>query len=280
MGTLACILQAFDAKKIPMSDETKQFPIFRWSGVASQSTVDELAVEEPLEIRINGQPIAVIMRTPGHDLELATGFLLTEGIVQRGQDVTLRNVLDELGLEIQNTLDAIIPQLTDLSNLQRQIFSSSSCGICGRMTIERVRIKASALNGKFSATPALLRDLPGKLRTQQKVFSETGGLHGAMLFDHDGTVLAVREDIGRHNAVDKLLGWAMMNKLVPLSHAGLFVSGRLSFEITQKALIAGIPCVAGISAASSLAVELAKETGMTLVGFVRNGDAVVYANGR
>lgn len=280
MEALACILQAFDAKKILMSDETKQFPILRWSGVATQSAVDELAVEEPLEIRVNGQPIAVIMRTPGQDFELATGFLLTEGIIQRDHDLQLCAVLDELGLEVQNVLDAIIPQLADLSGLQRQIFSSSSCGICGRMTIERVRIKASALNGGFSVTPALLRDLPEKLRMQQKVFSETGGLHGAMLFDHNGNALAVREDVGRHNAVDKLLGWAMMNKLLPLSRAGLFVSGRLSFEITQKALIAGVSCVAGISAASSLAVELAKEAGMTLIGFVRNGDAVVYADGR
>ena len=264
--------------KTQMSNETKQFPVFRWSGVASQSAVDELAVEEPLEVRVNGQPIAVIMRTPGHDFELAIGFLLTEGIVQRGQDVKLRTVLDELGLEVQNVLDASIQQLTDLSGLQRQIFASSSCGICGRMTIERVRIKASALNGKFSVTPALLHALPEKLRMEQKVFSETGGLHGAMLFDHDGNALAVREDVGRHNAVDKLLGWAMMNKLLPLSHAGLLVSGRLSFEITQKALIAGISCVAGISAASSLAVELAKETGMMLIGFVRNGSAVVYSH--
>jgi len=278
MRAAACILKAHDAKKITMSNETKQYSVLRWRAATSLRAVDELAVEEPLEIRVNGQPIAVIMRTPGHDLELATGFLLTEGIVQRSHDVKLSAVLDELGLEVQNVLDASVPELSDLNGLQRQIFASSSCGICGRMTIERVRIKASALNEGFSVNPTLLQALPEKLRMQQKVFSETGGLHGAMLFDHDGSVLAVREDVGRHNAVDKLLGWAMMNKLLPLSRAGLFVSGRLSFEITQKALIAGISYVAGISAASSLAVELAKETGMTLIGFVRDGSAVVYAD--
>jgi FdhD protein len=278
MRDRACILKAFGAKKITMSDETRQYPVLRWRAATSQSAVDELAVEEPLEIRVNGQPIAVIMRTPGHDQELAAGFLLTEGIVQRGQHVELRAVLDEFGLEVQNVLEAIIPQLADLSAVQRRIFSSSSCGICGRMTIERIRIKASALNGGLSVDPAVLQALPEKLRVHQKVFSETGGLHGAMLFDEDGNALAVREDVGRHNAVDKLLGWAMMNNLLPLSRAGLFVSGRLSFEITQKALIAGISCVAGISAASSLAVELAKETGMTLIGFVREGSAVVYAD--
>jgi len=262
-----------------MNEQIKHYSIVRWASDTPQRAVDTLAVEEPLEIRLNGQPLAVIMRTPGHDYELARGFLLTEGILASGYDVIVSEALDEFGLEIPNVLDAIVPQVTDLTNLQRQVFASSACGLCGRISIDRVRVNARPLNGSMAVSLEILRMLPDKLRQSQDTFAATGGLHGALLFDEEGNVLAVREDVGRHNAVDKLLGWAMSKNMLPLTDVGLFVSGRLSFEITQKALIAGISCVAGISAASSLAVELAQETGMTLAGFVRDGNAVVYADG-
>jgi FdhD protein len=262
-----------------MNEQIKPYPVIRWSSGVSQDTVDELAVEEPVEIRLDGEPLAVIMRTPGHDVELAHGFLLTEGIVQPNCEVKLAAALDEMGFEIPNVLDATLSQPADVSGWQRRVFATSSCGICGKISIDRVRVQAPALKEKLPLAPTLLKLLPEKLQAGQHTFAATGGLHGALLFDEDGNILAVREDIGRHNAVDKLIGWAMINKLLPLSCAGLFVSGRVSFEITQKALVAGISCVAGISAASSLAVELAQESGMTLAGFVRDGRAVVYTTG-
>ena len=263
----------------PMKEQIKQYSVSRWSRGLQEATIDELAVEEPLEIRLNGRPLAVIMRTPGNDLELAAGFLLSEGIVRHHQEVKIGVAHDELGLEIPNVLEASLPEASEaeIAGWQRQVYATSSCGICGKASIDRLRVSAPPLAATLPISLTVLQTLPEKLCDRQETFAATGGLHGAMLFDCGGSILAAREDIGRHNAVDKLLGWAVQKKLLPLGNAGLFVSGRLSFEITQKALVAGVPCVAGISAASSLAVELALETGMMLVGFVRDGSAVVYA---
>jgi FdhD protein len=262
-----------------MNEQIKLFPVSRWPSAGRQAVTDELAVEEPLEIRLNGRPLAVIMRTPGHDIELAAGFLLSEGVIRYNQEMNICAAEDELGLEIPNVLEASLPQATEaeIVGWQRNVFANSSCGICGRASIDRIRVNAPPLQKTAAPSLALLQTLPAKLRDRQTAFAATGGLHGAMLVDRAGKILGVREDIGRHNAVDKLLGWGLLKKRLPLSGVILFVSGRLSFEITQKALVAGISCVAGISAASSLAVELAQEAGMTLVGFVRDGGAVVYA---
>ena len=262
-----------------MQEHIKQFSVVRWSEHGAQAAVDDVAVEEPLEIRLNGQPLAVVMRTPGHDIELAAGFVLSEGLASATDEVSVGVGRDELGLEIPNVVDARLPKLSDseIAGWQRRVYANSSCGICGRASLERVRVHAEPLKSTRTIGREILQLLPVKLRGHQRSFATTGGLHAAMLFDDQGSVLAAREDIGRHNAVDKLLGWALLQRRLPLSACGLFVSGRVSFEIAQKALVAGIPCIAGISAASSLAVELALETGMTLVGFVRDGRAVVYA---
>jgi FdhD protein len=183
-----------------------------------------------------------------------------------------------LGLEIPNVVNCRLPGISEqeIFGWQRHIFASSSCGICGRASLDRVRLQASLPNSHWQIPFSILQTLPEKLRAGQAAFSCTGGLHAAALFSPPGEILALREDIGRHNAVDKILGWAMRQYELPLSHFGLLVSGRLSFEIAQKALLGGLPFVAGISAASSLAVELAEESGMTLAGFLRGETAVIY----
>jgi FdhD protein len=289
-----------------MKDGIKLFPItrVRESGILEDAT-DALAVEEPLEIRLNNIPLAVVMRTPGHDFDLARGFLLTEGILQRangkGQNiinnaaqsanefsslqVAICNLLpeharDELGLEIPNVINCRLPSIseTEISGWQRHIFASSSCGICGRASIDRVRVQARSPSSRWQIPFQILQTLPDKLRQSQTAFARTGGLHAAAFFMPSGEIIAMREDIGRHNAVDKILGWAMRQKELTLENFGLLVSGRLSFELVQKALIGGIAFMAGISAASSLAVELAEETGLTLAGFLRGETAVVYSN--
>jgi len=286
-----------------MKDGIKHFPVTRVceSGILGDAT-DVLVVEEPLEIRLNNIPLAVVMRTPGHDFDLARGFLLTEGILQgengKGQKVKgeeqressslqlaicnllLEHARDELGLEIPNVINCRLPSIseTEISGWQRHIFASSSCGICGRASIDRVRVQAQPPAGRRQIPFRILQTLPDKLRQSQTTFARTGGLHAAALFTPSGEIIALREDIGRHNAVDKILGWAMRQKELSLENFGLLVSGRLSFELVQKALVGGIAFMAGISAASSLAVELAEETGLTLVGFLRGKTAVVYSN--
>jgi len=244
---------------------------------------ETLAVEEPLEIRVNGAAITVTMRTPGSDIELAQGFLLTEGVIAQREDVLTvrycRGAGDD-GANTYNVLDVTLASGVKPPDLDvtRNFYTTSSCGVCGKASLEAVRLITRYSPGDEPATISAdtLTAMPGQLRRAQKVFASTGGLHGAALFDVDGTMLAVREDIGRHNAVDKVVGWALENDRIPLGAAVLLVSGRASFELTQKAVMAGIPVLAAVSAPSSLAVDLAGQSGVTLVAFLRGDSMNVY----
>jgi FdhD protein len=244
---------------------------------------ETLAVEEPLEIRLNGTAVTVTMRTPGSDIELAQGFLLTEGVIAQREDVlTIRYCggRGENGANTYNVLDVTLApgvKPPDL-NVTRNFYTTSSCGVCGKASLDAVRVISRFSPGDDPATvaAATLKAMPSQLRSAQKVFDSTGGLHAAALFDVDGTMLVVREDIGRHNAVDKVIGWALEHGRVPLSASVLLVSGRASFELTQKAVLAGIPMLAAVSAPSSLAVSLAEESGVTLVAFLREASMNVY----
>jgi FdhD protein len=245
---------------------------------------DTLAGEEPLEIRVGGRSLAVTMRTPGADFDLAAGFLVSEGVIALKEDlVTMRycaGVVD--GVNTFNVLD-----LTLASNVAppdesvaRAFFTTSSCGLCGKASIDAVRTRSRFIvrDDALRVDTVLLASLPGRLRSAQKVFEKTGGLHAAGLFDATtGELLVVREDVGRHNAVDKVVGWALREGRLPLRGTVLLVSGRSSFELVQKAVMAGISALCSVSAPSSLAVELAEESGMTLVGFLRDPSMVVYA---
>ena len=228
---------------------------------------DVVAVEEPLEIRVGGTPVAVTMRTPGHDEELALGFCLSEGL----RPLAAR-VPDDLPA---NTVDVDAPG-ADVGRLQRSFYTSSSCGVCGKGALEAVAVEAPRVDSDLRVKAALLVRLPDRLRDAQVAFEATGGLHATGLFATDGELLCVREDVGRHNALDKVVGWAFLNGLLPLSRSVLCVSGRLSFELVQKAAVAGCPLLVAVGAPSSLAVELAADRGITLCGFVRNGSLNVY----
>ncbi len=229
---------------------------------------DRVAAEEPLEIRIGGFPIAVTMRTPGHDEELALGFCLTEGIPARSAappaDLAANAVEVEAGA-------------FDPERVQRNFYTSSSCGVCGKGALEAVAVAAPAVESDLTVSATLLAGLPERLREAQLGFAATGGLHATGLFSEDGTLLCVREDVGRHNALDKAIGWAHGAGLLPLARSLLCVSGRLSFELVQKAAVAGCPILAGVGAPSSLAVELAVDRRVTLCGFVRDGHLTVYS---
>lgn len=253
--------------------------VSEWVGGARRVIEDALAVEEPLEIRVNGTSVTVTMRTPGHDLELATGFLLTEGIIESADEISGLQTVDFLNNSKRNTIDFELPTHSFNSAIvQRNFFASSSCGLCGRAAIESVRRRGlRPPNPLFYVRPEVLCRLPEAIRTQQAVFARTGGLHAAALFDSDGALLTLREDIGRHNAVDKVIGWAVRENRPTLSGSILMVSGRGGFEIVQKALAAGVPVLASVSAPSSLAVKLARELGLTLIGFLRGQRFVVYA---
>jgi FdhD protein len=244
---------------------------------------ETLAVEEPLEIRVNGTALAVTMRTPGSDIELAQGFLLTEGIIaDRDDALTIRycDGRDADGANTYNVLDVTLASGVEVpgADVTRNFYTTSSCGVCGKASLDAVRLSGRFPVGEDPAILAVatLKAMPGQLRSAQKVFDTTGGLHAAALFAVDGTMLAVREDIGRHNAVDKVIGWALERRMVPLRGSVLLVSGRASFELTQKAVMAGIPVLAAVSAPSSLAVALAEESGMTLVAFLREDSMNVY----
>jgi FdhD protein len=244
---------------------------------------ETLVVEEPLEIRLNGTPITVTMRTPGSDVELAQGFLLTEGVIGTRDDLlTVRYCrgATENGTNTYNVLDVTLaPDVpAPAVDVTRNFYTTSSCGVCGKASLEAVRLISRYCPGDDPSTVAAdtLSALPPRLREAQKVFASTGGLHGAGLFATDGTLLVVREDIGRHNAVDKVIGWALEQNRIPLTGTVLLVSGRASFELTQKAVMAGIPVLAAVSAPSSLAVDLAAQSGLTLVAFLRGDSMNVY----
>jgi len=258
--------------------------VSEWDDGKIHRKEDYLAAEEPLEIRIGDDPLSVTMRTPGHDLELAAGFLFTEGLIQRrAQIVALEALEPDAGTVAENRGNVVIAELApesapDFEKMRRHFFAASSCGICGKASIDSVRARTlAAPNPNFRFDPEVLVRLPDALRESQAVFGRTGGLHAAGLFDADGTLLVLREDIGRHNAVDKVIGWALLEERVPLGETILLVSGRGGFEIVQKAIVAGLPVVASVSAPSSLAVQLARELGQTLIGFLRGRRFVVYS---
>ncbi|MDH6624514.1 FdhD protein [Streptomyces sp. LBL] len=253
-------------------------------GVVS-SRPDTLVAEEPLEIRLNGKPLAITMRTPGDDFALAAGFLVSEGVLAAASD--LLNIVYCAGatvdgsnsynvVDVRTAPDVLIPDIT----LERNVYTTSSCGLCGKASLDAVRTTARwpiSDNPPVRVDPELLTSLPDRLRAAQRVFDRTGGLHAAALFTEEGELVDIREDVGRHNAVDKLVGRALQNGDLPLSRTLLLVSGRASFELAQKAVMAGIPVLAAVSAPSSLAVDLAAETGLTLVGFLRGTSMNVYA---
>ncbi|MFW0784057.1 formate dehydrogenase accessory sulfurtransferase FdhD [Gordonia sp. CPCC 206044] len=250
----------------------------------SSSRADVLAVEEPLEIRVNGMQFAVTMRTPGNDVELAVGFLLSEGVIVRGDDVAVARYCagtDADGANTYNVLDVTLaPDVpTPAPELARNVTTTSACGVCGKASIDNVTLRSEFDPGEddLVVDTDLLLDLPDRLRAGQSVFDKTGGLHAACLVDgHTGQIEALREDVGRHNAVDKVIGWASAQGRIPLRGHILQVSGRASFELVQKAAMAGIPMLSAVSAPSSLAADLAEERGITLVGFVRGGSMVIY----
>ena len=257
---------------------------------ASHVTVDDvvtrpetLVVEEPLEIRVNGNAVSVTMRTPGSDVELAQGFLLTEGVIGHRDDLVTVRYCKGTGpdnLNTYNVLDATLSPDVEMPqvDITRNFYTTSSCGVCGKASLDAVRTisRYSPGDDASQVKAETLAAMPKQLRSEQKVFASTGGLHGAALFAADGTLLVVREDIGRHNAVDKVVGWAVEQNRIPLTGTVLLVSGRASFELTQKAVMAGLPVLAAVSAPSSLAVDLASQSGVTLVAFLRGESMNVY----
>ena len=248
---------------------------------------DTLATEEPMEIRLVGggsrQTVAVTMRTPGADFELAAGFLYGEGIVKRPDDIVKISYCVGSDVDAEQRYNIVNVELRggreyDLRPLERHFYTTSACGVCGKASLEQLELRGCPVVGPGPEISAgTVYSLPAKLREAQGLFDATGGLHAAALFDKDGELLALREDVGRHNATDKLIGWALLEGRLPLSEHVVMVSGRSSFEILQKCLTAGVPVVCAISAPSSLAVDVAKEFGMTLVGFLRAGRFNVYA---
>lgn len=229
---------------------------------------DVVAVEEPLEIRIGGEPVAVTMRTPGHDEELALGFCLTEGLQPESARVP-----DDLAA---NTVDVSAPGF-DPERLRRNFYTSSSCGVCGKGAVEAVQVVTPRVESDLRLPQSVVAALPDRLLDAQRAFALTGGIHATGLFSAAGELLCLREDVGRHNAMDKVVGWAFREGLVPLERHVLCVSGRLSFELVQKGAVAGCPVLVAVGAPSSLAIELATELGVTLCGFVRGGRVTVYS---
>ncbi len=241
--------------------------VLRLPGGRSQP--DELAVEEPLEIRIGGEPIAVTMRTPGHDEELALGFLYSEGFHPRSAALPADLAANTIEVELDEPLDP--------ERVRRNFYTSSSCGVCGKGAIEAVSVESPPVTSRLGVPLSLVASLPERLLADQAAFAATGGLHATGLFDGAGELLCLREDVGRHNAMDKVIGWAFLQGRLPLAETVLCVSGRLSFELVQKAAVAGCPIVVAVGAPSTLAVELARNRGVTLCGFVRDARANVYS---
>lgn len=276
-----------------MIEAKKQVDVVRVHDGRRVAAVDRTAAEEPLEVRLHGRPFAVIMRTPGADRELAAGFLLAEGVLKSADDIGTiehcrdngRRDPDEGGGEFhpENIVNVTLigspaEALDEILAGRRQVVGNSSCGLCGRLTIESLKTALTPPVCERPVGAAVVTALPDRLRATQAVFDETGGLHAAALFTADGEIDAVAEDVGRHNAVDKVIGRMLMADALPLSGRILFVSGRTSFEIVQKAALAGVPIVGSVSAPSSLAVDLAREAGVTLLGFVRQANFNIYSH--
>jgi FdhD protein len=250
-------------------------------GQAAKPDTDQLAKEEPLEIRVRGQSVAVTMRTPGHDRELAAGFLVTEGIIHRRSDVVeIAYCRQGEAADYDNTLNVFLPPAVkvDFKQLTRHVFASSSCGLCGKASIESVHQHFAPVTTQLKVTMEKIIGLPQQLQAAQKTFVKTGGLHAAAIFDARGKLIVSREDVGRHNAVDKVIGWGFLEGRLPFDSHVLLVSGRASFEIMQKALAARVPIVCAVSAPSSLAVDFARESGQTLIGFLRGETMNIYSH--
>ena len=261
-----------------MTESTRSVDLVRLADGRFEHAADRVAVEAALEVRLNGHPFAVIMRTPGADADLVAGFLLSEGVIRSADDLHRLDRPDTdgvLNVVLSRSRAEILP---DLLEGRRNVAQNSSCGMCGRRTLESLEIDRPPLAVEWHLDPTVLAGLPAALRRAQHAFDETGGLHAAGLFDLDGRLQSSAEDVGRHNAVDKLLGRALMAGQLPLSRSALVVSGRSSFEIVQKAFIGAIPLVAAVSAPSSLAVDLANRTGITLLGFVRDDRFNIYTH--
>ncbi|MFF0297896.1 formate dehydrogenase accessory sulfurtransferase FdhD [Kitasatospora sp. NPDC004614] len=264
-----------------MARATVRRRVVRLDGGERGARPDSLAAEEPLEIRIGGEALTVTMRTPGHDFDLVAGFLVGEGLVGATEELAALRYCagtDEDGANTYNVVDATVRGARPALSAHRNLLTTSACGLCGRDTVDAVRTRSrwDVSADPLTLDPEVLYALPERLRAAQRTFDSTGGLHAAALFAADGTLLCAREDVGRHNAVDKVVGWALREGLLPLRGHVLLVSGRASFELTQKAALAGLPLLAAVSAPSSLAVDLAEELGLTLVGFLRGRTANVY----
>ena len=266
---------------LKLSEQARVTPVVEWNEGNPRARQDEVAVEEPIEIRVGGTAVSVTMRTPGDDFVLTAGFLFTERIVTAHDDIASIAYGDGPNKRPStNVVDVTLRagKTVDLTRLQRHFYAASSCGVCGKSSICAVRVHDIQRPAEsLRINPELLAGLPAALRNRQAVFDRTGGLHAAALFDESGALLDVREDVGRHNAVDKIIGRALLDGRLPLSQQILFVSGRGAFEIVQKALVASVPVVASVSAPTSLAVELAREYGLTLIGFIRGQRFVVYS---
>ena len=255
--------------------------VARWQDCRASYVEDELVVEEPIEIRVGGRSLIVLMRTPGQDFELAAGFLYTEGIIKSVDDIgTIAYCEDAEEGALQNIINVNLTNGWDPESedgWQRNFHANASCGLCGKMTIESVQQAMPPIESRIQIDPETIYTLNSLLRSAQSVFEATGGLHAAGLFTARGELLIIREDIGRHNAVDKVIGQALLAEMFPLDRHILMVSGRTSFEIVQKALFARIPVVVAVSAGSTLAVNLAEESDMALIGFTRGNRMTVYS---
>ena len=269
-----------------LTGATESLPFERLGPNTRTAGTDVVAVEEPMEVRVNGESFAVIMRTPGHDRELAAGFLLAEDVVREADELGTIELCEDTEQEARgNILNVTVvggaaQRLGIRLGEQRRVTMTSSCGLCGRRTIESLRARRERVHGDWTLEAAIINGLPTRLRRAQRVFDVTGGLHAAGLFDIRGELHLVAEDVGRHNAVDKIVGRRLLEEALPLDRSVLLVSGRTSYELVQKALLAGIPCIAAVSAPSSLAVRLAREAGITLCGFVRGETFNIYAHGQ
>lgn len=265
---------------------TARVPIHKLEDRTIAERTDDVATEEPLEIRLAGgggtESLAVTMRTPGNDFELAAGFLFSEGIITSADDIATISYCIDPDVDALQQYNIVNVELraerrTGHERLQRHFIMNSACGVCGKATIESLQMRAAPIVDHVQIDPAIVLRLPETMRRAQRIFSSTGGLHACALFKSDGTLIALREDVGRHNALDKLIGWAALNRRTPLRGCIALVSGRASFELVQKCVVAAIPVLCAVSAPSSLAVDLANAFGITLAGFVREGRANVYS---
>ena len=262
------------------AESARKRTITQWRDGAVKSADDHVAIEEPLEIRIGDEPLAVTMRTPGHDRDLAAGFCLTEGVIEHGDELEQVERCSESKtnnvIVVTLTDEALARRQTQIACAKRELYLSSSCGLCGKQSLDRIEQKVSPVPNTLRIQSKLLMMLPDRMREAQPTFEQTGGLHAAAMFDVQGKLLLLREDVGRHNAVDKVIGASLLLGELPLHGKVLLVSGRTSFEIMQKAAMAGVEVVAAISAPSSLAIDFAVRLNMTLAGFIRPGKMNVY----